>query len=445
MLMLVVRMPSYVDAWEGKHLCEAWTLAHGEHIYRDPALYGAAAMYTPLYPVLLSPVLRIAPPLFLWGRILSLLFSFGIGAILVAYVWRETKDRLVALIGATLFLSVAWATCWYFALVRADSLLNLCWIAGYAVLVQRPSWRGSFIAGSLLALAFFAKQTALMAIPGAILYILFTERRRLFPFCVGMLVSGIAFYFIFTHVAGDLLWFYVFGRTVTQAGRVSIPAIMQYFFSLSGSPFTLLGAILAVVWIQDLWKIQGYRLALLSLPFLLAGSCFSASAPGAGANSMMPVYLALVFLACFGIHQWISLAGDKNTIWVALALLMVFQMDPQPVYRINKFRGKFDKDFTELVAFLKKQPGTMYAPSDNVLTLLASRPVMDDKYLAGEVAWHSTDTRPRERILRRMNSGENDWLITKKIHKDEDLMLDSTRERYSIAATFGEWSVWKKR
>lgn len=443
--LMRVFLPVQLEIFEGKVLCQACDAALGNKIYGDPALYGAADIYTPVYPLILSMIYKVAEPSFVWGRLLSLVAACLTFLMLLCFFMkrRTSQSVFVGSLMTALFVSIAWQTDWFYSAFKSDVLCHSLWVAGLLLLLARKNI-AIVSSAVLIALAFFVKQTAILALPGAVLFLLLERRRDMIVFLISLVVSWCAMFQLLNVVAGDWMGFYMFGRMKIQAGHLfPVANLMKYFFSLRLCPLTMALAGASVLWIKSLWNEKGYRLALLSFPFLLGGSCLMASSYGGGSNSMIPAYYGLVLLAGFSLERMLELWGQKSGALWFLLILLVFQFDGMAPYHISKARGKFDRDFVEIVDFLKQQEGTMYAPSQNVITELAGRHSCDDIILATYIA--PVNSAGVERIKAKINSCQYDWLICDKHEKDIDLLNPETRMRYSEVKDVESWIVLKKK
>jgi len=442
-MLLRTVQPAQLEIVEGKMLCEAYEVAIGNAIYNDPAGHGAATLCTPLHPLVLGSILKCVSPAFPWGRLLSLAATV-IACVIIAGCRRGgTRGWETVLLTTAMFVSTAWITGWCAVLCRPDAMCHALWIIGLALLV-RGGATGMVIAAAAFVLAFFTKQTAVIAIPGALIFLWLRSRRDLAVFGVLLAVLGAMAYAALHAVSGEWMPIYVFGRTAEQAKTVfSFSAILQYGSLLRLLPATMAGTILAAAAWRDYRTDPAFRLAWISLPFLLAGSVLTSSARFAGANSMMPVCYCLVFLAGYGVDHFLrNWSADVRAAGAAL-LLMGLQFDSSAPYHISKSLGRFDHDFCELVGFLRQEGGSMYCPGDNVVTLLAGYHNYGDRLLSHEIArqvpasirWY------REKL----NACEVDWMILHKKEIPPDEILASSREAYEPVRDFGEWIVWKKR
>jgi hypothetical protein len=203
-LLALLSYPYPHDGLEGTLLHEARLLWAGEPLYQplEPDRF-VSAPYPPLHPLLLGLVDKIAGPHVFWsGRLLSLAAALGVAALIMLIVRRAGGSWLGGLLGASLFLSAPpvqlWAT-----RVKPD-LTALLWTALGLWFAQRlfdstsderrktkdekarirPSsfvLRPSSVAvASCFVLAFFTKQTDVMAPLGVGLALLIADLRAFY-------------------------------------------------------------------------------------------------------------------------------------------------------------------------------------------------------------------------------------------------------------------------
>lgn len=444
-VLMRAALPVQLGIFEGKTLCIAIDFAGGSKIYQDPAVHGAADIYTPLYPMLLSLVHRVADPTFLWGRLLTVAMTVATGAVFALYFLRRKSgdSGLVVAVVVALFTSVAWHTEWFYSALKSDVMCHLLWVLA-AVAALRRGAIPSTCAALLIVLAFFSKQTALFAVPGIALFLLIEDRRDFAVFVVSLGVLSVVVLQILKLAAGDWMPFYIFGRMEIQASHMfPVSKLMSYTYSLRWAPVTCAAAIFAVASIPRLWSVRPYRLAVLGAPFLLGGSILTAASEGGGYNSLIPGLYGLVFLAGFGLERAIAEIRPRPAVGWLLAAGLVLQMDASWPYNLSKARGKFDQDFVKIVDFLREQDGSMYCPSHNVITMLAGHRELDDRVLAKYI-------KPKlpvayERIVAKMNSGSFDWLILDKHEEDLDLMQPAALAVYDEPIDFDSWLVYRRK
>jgi hypothetical protein len=196
-LLALLRYPYPHDGLEGTLLHEARLLWAGQPLYQPlERSRFVSAPYPPLHPLLLGLADQFAGPHVFWsGRLLSLAATLGVAALIVLIVRRAGAGWLAGLLGASLFLSappvLLWAT-----RVKPD-LTALLWTAlglWFAVLLttddrrpttERRDWwsvvsRQWSVVALCFVLAFFTKQTDVMAPLGVGLALLIADLRAFY-------------------------------------------------------------------------------------------------------------------------------------------------------------------------------------------------------------------------------------------------------------------------
>ncbi len=158
---LRVGFPLELEWMEGGVLQQAWRLQHGLPIYPPPSQDFVPFLYTPAYAITLAVLGWVFPLDFALGRVVSIAAWAAIGAGLWRAVGRESKPRAHRALAVGL-----WCSGYVFAfrwvdLARPDTMfLALCL---WALVLLRESWgdgKKAALAGLLMALAFWTKQTA---------------------------------------------------------------------------------------------------------------------------------------------------------------------------------------------------------------------------------------------------------------------------------------------
>ncbi|MEZ4382485.1 MAG: glycosyltransferase 87 family protein [Nannocystaceae bacterium] len=161
-----ITYPLELEWMEGGSLHHALRLLRGEAIYAAPSIDFVPFLYTPLYPGLLALLASLGLPLGLaLGRAVSVAAVAAIAAGLWRLVAAEGKPRAHRAAAVGLFLAgYVFAFRWY-DVARADAVMYALLLWG-ALLIRRADggWRRPLVAGLLVALAFWTKQTAAVLI-----------------------------------------------------------------------------------------------------------------------------------------------------------------------------------------------------------------------------------------------------------------------------------------
>ena len=137
--------------------------AAGHGLYVQPSLHYVPWPYPPMYFWTSAAVAHVTGVGFLALRLVSFTASLATFVVIYILVRSGTSDRVagvcaVGLYAATFRLSGAWLD-----LGRVDSLFLLLFLLAVLVARRARSWRGGIAVGALVFLAFFTKQTALVA------------------------------------------------------------------------------------------------------------------------------------------------------------------------------------------------------------------------------------------------------------------------------------------
>jgi hypothetical protein len=153
--------PFELEWMEGGSRGHVARILSGEPLYGPPTLAFTPFIYTPLYFEVAAWSTRVLGEGFLALRLISWLASLGCFGLVAAFVLRETRDRVAALLAMGLFAATFRISGAWFDIARVDSLFLFLTLAALFPLRFGRGWRAGLLAGALGACAFFTKQTAL--------------------------------------------------------------------------------------------------------------------------------------------------------------------------------------------------------------------------------------------------------------------------------------------
>ncbi len=188
-----LRYPFELEWIEGVVLDTVQRVLAGQPLYPPPSLDFIPLNYTPLYYGVAAVVSRLLGGDFLPLRLVSFLCALGVMALLFAMVRWETGSARAGTLAATLFAATYRLAGAWFDVARADSLYLVLLLGGVAVLrAVGSSVRSGTLGGVLFALAFLAKQSALVVLAPLLLVCAFSDRRRMVALALaaGVLVVG---------------------------------------------------------------------------------------------------------------------------------------------------------------------------------------------------------------------------------------------------------------
>jgi hypothetical protein len=230
---------------EGGVLLHAQRIAQGKGIYVEPTLDFVPFLYTPLYPALLALLSFVVPLGYLLGRVVSIVAFTVALALVVVTCMGETRDRarrilavLAGIGGAGAIVASFAFTGYFYDLVRADSLLLVLEALALWLALRGQGFQSAALAGLLMALGFFAKQTASIVGIGLGLGLLVANFRRGLVYglaAAATLAAGIG---LLVKTSGGWFWTYIFKLHQSHAFRkeavtdVALPFTEQFAWPL---------------------------------------------------------------------------------------------------------------------------------------------------------------------------------------------------------------------
>ena len=237
--------PLDLEWMEGGVLVHAQRIAQGKGIYVAPSLDFIPFLYTPLYPALLAALSFILPLGYLLGRLVSILAFAGALALVVITSMGETQGRERKVLAALLGIGGAGAivasftfTGYFYDLVRSDSLLLALEALALWLALRGQGWKSAAMAGLLITLGFFTKQTATILGIGLGLGLLVANFRRGLVYGVVAATTLAAGIGLLVKTSGGWFWTYIFKLHQSHAFRkeaitdVALPFTEQFAWPL---------------------------------------------------------------------------------------------------------------------------------------------------------------------------------------------------------------------
>jgi hypothetical protein len=308
----LVRYPWDWSPDEGLHLDFARRLLDAPGSLYNERGVPVPAIYGPLYPALLAPVVRLANPLAA-ARVLTLVFTL-LGALAVGALIRRRAGLLWASAGAALYLAVFDIASW-FMLVRVDTPLLALWLWSAVLLLPRELQvgadqlsRGRIAGGTALLLAAtLVKPTAAVHGLPLVLGWFLVDRRSAWRLIAALAVSGSATVALLQTATGGgfvdamLVWRLhgrepgLLARILTDFTSRSWPVLLLALVSALAAGLAKARPLGEPVWLM----LAG---GLLILPL--------ASKAGACWNYLLPLYAALVVAAACWAAQALAAGRD---------------------------------------------------------------------------------------------------------------------------------------
>jgi hypothetical protein len=205
-----IRYPFELEWMEGGAVTHVQVALSGHALYGPPSLDFTPFIYAPFYYYVSALISVITGPGYLAPRIVSTFAILGCFTLIGWWVRRETEDAVAGLAAAGAFSATYAVTGFWFDVARVDSLYLLCILSAYALVRFGETPRNAAIAGVLLALAFFTKQSGLALAAVALVSLALRSLR------LGLVASGtfavlaLGGFGLFDHATKGWLHFYLF-------------------------------------------------------------------------------------------------------------------------------------------------------------------------------------------------------------------------------------------
>lgn len=203
--------PLELEWMEGGALQQALRIQRGDPIYGPPSADFVPFLYTPLYPALLALLGWVFPLDFVLGRLVSIASVVAICAALWQLVGQEGKPRAHQFIAVGLFLS-GYVFCFrWLDLVRGDALFMALTLWALTVLREAwGDWRRALLAGALMGLAFWTKQTAFVFVVASGLAGLWVAPRQLWVYALTIAAIGLGGVVLGQQLSDGWMWTYIY-------------------------------------------------------------------------------------------------------------------------------------------------------------------------------------------------------------------------------------------
>lgn len=369
----VLHSPSPDDGLEGTLLHEARLVRAGEPLYRPLRTDEfVSAPYTPLHTLLLATTAPDPERPFTAGRMISLLALMVAVAAVFGFVSVHSRLAWLGLIAALLLLAFPPAQLWA-TRIKPD-MLALCFTASGLLVASLRGGRWADWAALLFALAFWTKQTALIAPFAVGVNLLITDWRRAARYALTYGLALGAPYLALDLATGRMLTGHIWGLHRSEWWDV---ALFRKYAGLLRWSLPLLG--LAALLLPQARRDYVARQALLYAG-LAPLTLYASGEVGAHHNHLLESMLAWTMAGCLGVGvAWATwrpgpwriaraAAATAGLIWAAELAW------PTPAWYGGEF---FPPSRERFATYLASKPGEALA-DDPALLLLAGKPIRFD-------------------------------------------------------------------
>jgi hypothetical protein len=368
--------PYELDWLEGGAVELVGRVLEGKPLYTAPTLAYVSYTYPPLYTYVSAAVAEITGLGFLPLR----LVSFGSSLVAIAVLWRwvvdATQDRVAGPAAAGFFAATYGLSGWWFDVGRLDSLFVALTLASLWLGRRTHGIRAGIAIGVVAFLAFFTKQSALVAIMPALAWLALTRPRAAVPAIATLLglVAGSTLlldglsdgwyrYYVFSELVGQpwqrrmwvgfwrldlyhhlllLAWLTATAATIAVAGAVRRRAGDGRWPALPAMRLRLRGRV-------------GVGYELSAAVGLLLAAWFSRLHTGGYLNVLMPAYAACALLAGLAFARLRRLGAMPALAASAVVLVQLAQLLSMPNHglpaRVQRTAG------AELISRLRSLSG----------------------------------------------------------------------------------------
>lgn len=296
--------PYELEWLEGGSVDHVRALLSGRPLYAEPSLEFTPFVYAPLYYVVCAGVAKMIGVGFVPLRLVSFLSSLGCFLIVFALVRRETNSRAAGAIAAGLLAASYKLNGTWFDVGRVDSLFLLLLLAGVYALRFGEGALSHVLAGVLVSLSIFTKQTALvLAVPLGVYCVAFGRGwlRMAFPATVALVVAAATL--TLDAASGGWFRYYVFGLAWKHG--LNLGQTYMFWVYEVAVPFTVaLG--LSVIAIGAMFregKTRDGAFYLLLFAGMISASWFTRMRQGGFVNVLFPAHAVLSILLGMGVAR----------------------------------------------------------------------------------------------------------------------------------------------
>jgi hypothetical protein len=304
-----VAYPYELEWLEGGAVEIVRRVAHGQSIYPSPSLHFVPYPYTPLYFWVSGGLAKLTGVSFFTLRLVSLLSSLGACVMLLRIVWRETGDVVAGVVSTGLFTATFAVSGAWLDIGRVDSLALLLVLMSLYWARRAEGIHGGVLVGTLIFVAFMAKQTGVIALAPLVVLLIITRRRVGLSALATTAVLIVGSTFVLDATTHGWYGYYVFQELIHQG---AVPSVWRTFFTkdLWHTPWAIGLGLFAIV--TTLLYRKGSSTDWLywsvAIVGLLASSLVSRLHSGGGPDVLIPAFAGMALLGAFGYSTLLDLA-----------------------------------------------------------------------------------------------------------------------------------------
>lgn len=338
----------FVIEWgEGAGINQINHILNKNALYIEPSINFAPLVYTPLYYYLSAGLTLVIKNILFSARLVSVLATLASLGIIALIVYRETKNALIGWVAGSLYLACFSLSGGFYDLARVDSLYVFLLLITLLVFLTAKNKFNLVIAGLLVVIGFFTKQSSIIVFFPIVFYCLANIRKVAWPMGIVILLGLLIPIIVINNGSNGWFLYYIFdlprehGYSVLSAAKFWIRDIFEplgivvgfglFYFVSANSPFREKGRISVdtgnIKAVKETEILIQPRLILLLFSIGSIGAAWITRASnGGGANNAMSAYAALALLFGIGAGKILNRFNEntsKNFFFVATALICI--------------------------------------------------------------------------------------------------------------------------
>lgn len=338
-MVLRVGFPLELEWMEGGVLHQAHRFAHGQALYPPPSSDFVPFLYTPLFAIVLGTLGKMLGIGYGLGRVLSIVSSVAIGWAIWTAVAGEGKPKAhriaaVGLFGAGYVFTFRWLD-----LARPDTMaMALCVWALVLLRHSKGSHRKAALAGLLMALSFWTKQTAATFVIASGVGALLVAPRQLPVYAGTIAVIDGGGVLLGNAMTDGRLWHYIYELHQTHAFNEERFEKKTWGMFMHAGPFVLLAVFVSLWGLARRLRSSAARVAEGAGPLywgLMAGTGLLVSALGYSTQWAEPnAFIPGVLMGSIALGVVLPTEGALASVaGVLVALQLVFSTAVEPTYQ----------------------------------------------------------------------------------------------------------------
>ena len=434
------------DYGEGCTLAMAQLLAERGNYFPDLADYPfLVANYPPVFVSLVALGQKVHGPSLFFPRLLAFLATLGLLGVLFATL-RSMLGALAPALAFTLLFVMPWFVTTWAALARVDTTAILLSLAGLSIVLRRGPGPGAWPALPLFWLAFFTKQSAILAPAAVLVHLAFERDRRFFRALAAYALPLVALFGLLAVATHGGAWRHLVVYTAAASyewGRMG-ESYLQLTV-VAGGLLLLLAAGLAGA--PAAFRGGSGRILLLYFGLNVAAFATIAKA-GAAQNYFLEPWLATVLVGAWALRS-LSLKerwAPLRTLWpavIAVAAAVANYTYPSLDRLPHALRHPENaEEFFALTRLVHETPGPVLSENLSFL-VLDRRPVLLEPFGVQLIAERGL-FRP-DRLVRDCEAGRFPLIVAEHRMWEIPGFGECLEQRYEPVADLGPYQALRPR